>query len=251
MRTKLWSGQYGGTFYWLHWGIMNWLPGGLSKAVPTAQVAIQTATTGVRTQNLNQYVAGGVQYVLLKNTPRAKEVVNSFINIFYGSAEGNIWGRYGLPDVTYKMQGNTIVQLKDKAGNLMPGSGFISPIPKFDVDKFPVVPDGPAADQQAAIDQWTQVRKLIDDGLKSKLLFDASGIRDAPFSDTYTTLQNDLGRLFNEAVIKATTGELSPAVAVQNYRDAVRKMGGQKAIDEANAFLSKAWGKTIKAKFTY
>jgi hypothetical protein len=251
MRTKLWSGQYGGTFYWLHWGIMNWLQGGLSKAVPTAQVSTQIAATGTRKQYLNQYVAGGVQYVLLKGTPNAKDVVNKFMDIFYGSAEGNIWGRYGLPGVTYRMDGNRIVQLKDKAGNLMPTPGFIERTPEYDVDKYPVVPDGPLADQQDAINMWNQVRLRIDAGLQSKLLFDASGIRDAPFSDTYTTLQKDYERLFNDAVIKAATGQLTPSAAIQAYRDAVKKMGGQKAIDEANAFLSKAWGKTIKAKYTY
>ncbi len=251
MRDRLMSGKYGSAFYWIQWGVQV-LPPALQKNVPTAKISIAPVTKGDRTLRLNQYVAGGNLHVLIKGTKQPKQVVNTFVNTFFGSADGNLWGRYGTEGVSWKRDGNRIVQLKDaKTGNLMLNPSLCLPIAKYDLDKLPVVPDGPQAEQDLAISQWNYIKKVIQDGLADKTLFDASGIRDAPFSTTYTTLSTDIDRLFNEVVIKATTGELTPQVAIQNYRDAMKKMGAQKALDEMNAFLSKATGKTVKAKYTY
>jgi ABC-type glycerol-3-phosphate transport system substrate-binding protein len=252
MRDRLWSGKYGGTFYWNHWHLGSWLQGGLAKNVPTATVAIQTACKGTRTTLLNQYVAGGNMHVLIKGTPRAKEVVNAFVNTFLGDQTGNLMGRFGIPGVTYKMQGNTIVQLKNAAGAVLPTAGLCSPIPRFDIDNFPAVPDGTPEEQKAAMDWQIQNRLIINKGLADKLLFDSGGRRDAPYADAYTMIQNDLNRLFNEAVIKATTGELPVEEAIKQYREAAKKIGAQKAVDDANAFLAKLWNKpAIKTTWKY
>jgi ABC-type glycerol-3-phosphate transport system substrate-binding protein len=252
MRDRLLSGKYGGTFYWNQWHLGNWLKDGLARNVPTAQVAIQTACRGTRTTLLNQYVAGGNMNVLIKGTPRAREVVNAFVNIFLGDQTGNLMGRFGIPAVTYRMQGNTVVQLKNAAGAVLPTAGLCSPIPQFDIDKFPAVPDGTPEEQKAAMDWQILNRTIINKGLADRLLFESGGRRDAPYADAYTMIQNDLNRLFNEAVIKATTGELPVKEAIRQYRVAAKKIGAQKAIDDANSFLAGVWNKpSIKTTWKY
>ncbi len=243
MRERLLSGKYGGTFYWNQWHLGNWLKDGLARNVPTAEVAVQTACKGTRTTLLNQYVAGGTMHVLIKGTPRAKEVVNAFVNIFLGDRDGNLMGRFGIPGVTYRMQGNTVIQLKNAAGTVFPGAALCNPVPGFDIDNYPAVPDGTPAEQKAAMDWQVQNHRIINEGLSDRLLFESGGRRDAPYADAYTLIQNDLNRLFNEAVIKAATGELPVEEAIRQYRVAAKKIGAQKAVDDANAFLARVWNK--------
>jgi putative aldouronate transport system substrate-binding protein len=252
MRDRLLSGKYGGTFYWNHWHLGNWLKDGLAKNVPTARVAVQVACKGTRTTLLNQYVAGGNMNVLIKGTPRAREVVNAFVNIFLGDRDGNLMGRFGIPGVTYKLQGTTVVQLKNAAGAVLPTAGLCNPIPRFDIDKYPAVPDGTPGEQKAAMDWQIENRLIINKGRADKLLFDSGGYRDAPYADSYTMIQNDLNRLFNEAVIKATTGELPVEEAIRQYREAAKKIGAQKAVDDANAFIARLWNKpSIRTTWKY
>lgn len=251
MRDRLISGKYGSAFYWASWGITTFEPS-LVKNVPTGRVSIAVATKGTRTTMLNQYVAGGSQHVLIKGTKNPQAQVDAFINTFFGSIDGNLIGRLGIEGKNYRKEGTKIIQLKDpKTNNLIPTAGLCGVIPPLDFDKYPVVPDGPVADQQTAIDLNNKVKKVNADALASKLVFDASGIRDSPFSTTYTTLQNDINRLFNEVVIKSATGELAPEDAIKNYRETMKKIGAQKALDEMNAFMSKSLGKTVAAKYAY
>jgi putative aldouronate transport system substrate-binding protein len=251
MRDRLMSGKYGSAFYWIQWGVQV-LPPALQKNVPGGTIAIAPVTTGTRKTLLNQYVAGGNLHVLIKGTKNPKGVVNAFVNTFFGSEEGNLWGRYGMEGVAWKREGGKIIQIMDPTTKTaVPTANLCNPITKFDIDKIPVVPEGPAADQDLSISQWKSIKQIIADGLKNKTLFDASGIRDNPFSSTYTTLSSDIDRLFNEAVIKATTGELTPAQAIANYRDAMKKMGAQTALTEMNEFLSKATGKVVRTKYMY
>jgi hypothetical protein len=248
MRDRLLSGAYGGTFYWNHWHLGNWLKDGLARNVPTAQVAIQTACKGIRTTLLNQYVAGGTMHVLIKGTPRAKEVVNAFVNIFLGDRDGNLMGRFGIPGVTYRMQGTTVIQLKNAAGTVLPGAALCNPVPRFDIDNYPAVPEGTPEEQKAAMD-W-QVRTTSSStglsGRSSRL----PGGGGAPYAGAYTMIRSLPG--CNEAVIKAATGELPVEEAIRQYRAAAKKIGAQKAVDDANAFLAKVWNKpSIKTTRKY
>jgi ABC-type glycerol-3-phosphate transport system substrate-binding protein len=251
MRDRLVSGKYGSAFYWAQWGVQV-LPPLLQKNIPEARISIAPVTTGTRKTLVNQFVGGGTLHVLIKGTKNPKGVVNAFVNTFFGSVDGMLWGKYGVEGVAWKREGGKIIQLKDpKTGNLMPTAGISTVIAPFDVDRVPVVPEGPAVEQDLAISQWKYIKSIAADGFKNKTFFDASGIRDNPFSATYNTLSSDIDRLCNEAIIKATTGELSPKEAIADYRAAMKKMDAQKALTEMNEFLSKATGKVVRTTYTY
>jgi len=66
-----------------------------------------------------------------------------------------------------------------------------------------------------------------------------------PKSDSYAKLDADSKRLFQEALVKAITGELTPQEAIENYRTQMRAIGAQKVLDDANAAL----GLQVKVKY--
>jgi len=249
MRDKIISGKYGSTYYWMHWGLRD-APPMIQKNVPTATTTAVAALKGTRTTLINHIVSNGVLHVLVKGTKNPKEVVNSFINLFYDNKDAHFWGRFGIEGKNWKWDGNKVVQMKDpKTGNLMPTSGLIDTHPKFGFAKYPVVPEGSADDQAKAIAMQNLMDKIMDDGLADQSLFNVTNLYDNPRSPKYNAIVADLERIFNEVIVKATTGELSPENAIKYYRDNMRKLGTAAAIEEMNAALGLATGRKADTKW--
>jgi len=64
--------------------------------------------------SLMQYASSA--YIMLKDTPHAKEMLNNFINIFLGDIEAHKMLRFGMPGVSYEENGQNII-LHDKNRN--------------------------------------------------------------------------------------------------------------------------------------
>ncbi len=242
MREKMMSGLYGSTFYWQHYSVDSFEPA-VIKVVPTAKFEEITALKGKLTRNINQVTYGNAPYVLIKGTKQAKEVVNEFINIFFGNEKGHFMGRYGIPGKTFDLKDKTITFLVDKDGNGYTHPDIIVELPSvFSVESMPMqykTMSVIATPEQQAVLESNLKRKAegMKNGLESGLLFQLGTKYTTPVSDTFATISPDVKRLFDEAVVKAVTGELTPEQAVKNYREQMKNIGAQQILDECNQNL--------------
>ncbi|NSW90702.1 MAG: extracellular solute-binding protein [Firmicutes bacterium] len=235
MREKFWSGKYGSTFYWVMFGIGS--EPTIQKNYPDAKVVEIPGLKGRVTENLNQRVVGGAPYVLVKGTKQPKEVVNAFVNLFFGNnPEYHFMGRLGIPDKTFRIEGNTVYTLKDpKTGQFYAQPGIVSEIPKYDSSKYKIIPDGTPEEKARAEQNIAKRLELDKIGYEKKLIFDCPN--DALISKKYTELSGDINKLFNEAITKAIIGEVKPEDAVKNYVSQMKALGADKVLEEANAAI--------------
>jgi len=64
--------------------------------------------------SLMQYASSA--YIMLQDTPHAKEMLNNFVNVFLGDIEAHKMLRFGMPGVSYEENGQNII-LHDKNRN--------------------------------------------------------------------------------------------------------------------------------------
>jgi putative aldouronate transport system substrate-binding protein len=247
MREKIWSGRYGSTFHWLTWGLDSFLPN-LRKNVPEAEVDFIVALKGARTRNINQMVAGGGDWVLLRNTPNPQEMINAFVDVFLGNELACLWGTYGIEGKTFRIDGERIFQLRDPAtGSLFAYPGITARLPSWPRTKYVAYPDGDPYDVEAAARRKAVRAGMLERGVAAGLLYDASGWKDVCLSATHTAIIGDVRKLFEELVVKVSTGGMTAADAVAHYRTRLRSMGGQRMLEEANAKI----GVTLPPRYVY
>jgi ABC-type glycerol-3-phosphate transport system substrate-binding protein len=247
MREKIWSGRYGSTFHWLAWGMESFLPT-LQKTVPDAEVDYILALRGARTTNINHMVAGGGDWVLLRNTPDPQEMLNAFVNVFLGDEAACLWAQYGIEGTTFRVDGDRVIRLRDPAtGSLFLLPGITSRLPSWPLTRYVAYPDGPGGDLTAAIQRTSARSALIDTARGSGLLYDASGWKDVCLSPTYTAIIGEVRRLFAQLVVRVATGAMTPEAAVAAYRAEMRGRGGQVMLEEANRRV----GLRLPAGYTY
>jgi putative aldouronate transport system substrate-binding protein len=247
MREKIWSGKYGSTFHWLGWGMDSFLPT-LRKNVPDAEVDFIVALKGARTRNINQMVAGGGDWVLLRNTPDPQEMINAFVSVFLGDEMACLWGMWGIEGRTFRVDGDRILLLRDpKTGSPLPNPGITARLPGWSRSRYVAYPDGPEAEIQAAARGKAARAELLEKGLSTGLLYDSSGWKDVCLSPTHTAIIGDVRKLFAQLVVKVATGEMTAEAAVARYRTQLRAMGGQRMLEEANGRI----GLTLPAGYIY
>jgi ABC-type glycerol-3-phosphate transport system substrate-binding protein len=251
MRTKMFSGKYGSVFYGYWWGygqpaalLENW-----AKNAPEAKADYILALKGKRTTAINQIVRGGGQHVMLASTKNPKEMINAFVNTFFGNEDAFLWGLFGIEGKTWKKDGERVLQLKDPAtGNAYPGPGVTTGIlPGWTGLKGIGVVEG----DKAAIDSYLAMygtwKTTIESTLAKGLMYDASGLKDVSLSPTYTKIINDVRKFWKELLAKVATGTVTPTDAVAQYRAFMKGIDGQKMLVETNQKM----GLKLPSKYTY
>lgn len=244
MRENIYSGKFGSTFYWITQG-MSVAQAEINKTNPNGKIEEVIAITGKRTTDVNVAVMTGAPYVLVKGTKNPKEVVDAFINTFYGDEAGYLLGKLGIEGKMYKKEGNSYIWLKNPSGSPYGQPAIITDMPKYPADKYPVVVDGTAAEKAASLDIINFKNKVTNDAISKKLVYVCPGNYDVVNSATYTERKADFGKIHEEAMTKAIMGQMSPEDALANYRKQMKALGADKVLQEAN----KAIGK--QAKQTY
>lgn len=236
MREKMMSGLYGSTFYWYDW--VDSFEINTQKNVPEAKYAPIMALKGNIDKNINQMTFSNAPYVLIKGTKQPKEVVNAFVNIFFGDVKGHIMGKYGAIDQSIKFDGKevTILQLEDET--YAPAPGIVTNLPGLTQLEYPVIRENNPELTETQNANYAKKMSDYEAAKASGLIYEMTNMHSVPYSDTFAMLTADLNRLFQEALVKAITGELTPEQAVQNYRDQMKKIGAQQVLDEANEYLN-------------
>jgi ABC-type sugar transport system, periplasmic component len=243
MREKMTTGKAGSLFYWQMWAKNNEV--NLKKTVPNASVTEILGLKGKRIMNINHMPTTGTPYVMIKGTSKAKEMVQTYFNTFLGNKDAYIMGRFGIEGKTYKVVGKEIVVLLDPATKSpMKDPRMVGQIdPTYDFNNMPWVYEGTQEEMAASRAANVQKQKQIDQALLTGLLFKCP--YDSCISETRSNVTKDADKIFQEAFVKAITGEVPAEDAVKKYRQEMKAIGGDKILQEAN----KANG--LKNKMTY
>lgn len=241
MREKIYGGKFGSTFYWAGQGLSTGQTM-VRKTDPNGTFVEIPGLKGTATKNVNQVIKTGPPYVLVKGTKQPKEVVNAFFDIFFGSEEGYLMGKMGIEEKSYKMEEDNIIWMKDASGSPAGTSGIVDEIPMF--SKHSVIIDGTEQEKTEALNLGKQMNETKKAGYDSGLLYDLPGSLDSLVSKTWTDRNADILKLFQEALVKATTGELSAEDAVAQYKEKMKSIGADKVIKELNDNLGKATTQT-------
>jgi putative aldouronate transport system substrate-binding protein len=238
MRTRMASGKYGSNYYWFHYGATY--ESQVIKIVPTAKFSVIDGLTSSRlSKNINPAGGAGSPWVLIAGTKEPSKVINAFVNIFFGDETGHFAGRWGVPDLMWKMSPQKVVTLQltpDKKRYASPG--IINELDKFNGTKYGLAVEGEDPSVQVTrMKTATDRANWFDAGFKSGMLWDSPNNLRTPKSKKYSEIGADISKLFAEAVTKAVTRQLTAQEAIANYRKAVKALGGQQALDESNAAI--------------
>ena len=246
MREKMWSGKYGSTFYWLNWGTQQFLTP-LHKNVPEGEAAYIMALEGNRTKQINHVAVGGPGYMMLKTTQNPKEMINAFVDTFLGDDRAMLWGNLGIEGKMFRMDGNLGIRLNDPAtGSLFPNPGLSNNNPLWPRGKYTWLPEGTpeAMKTQAALIALEE--ELTTKALEDGVLYDVPGVLGTYISSTYNEIIGDIRKIFDEAIVKVITGEISAREGQQLYLRQAKAIGAQKILDECNDFVgmtAPAWSR--------
>jgi ABC-type glycerol-3-phosphate transport system substrate-binding protein len=257
MRDRMRGAYYGSTYYWASWGFKGSFENGAKKIEPNAKLDIilgLTSDFAKKGVNLGPGQGTGAPYILIAGTENPQEQVDAFINIFLGDEVGHWSGRYGVYEKMWDFGPNNEIvrQIKtvvDDARKYYPGPGIVGDIiPGLNHIEYPHVLDGedPAASAKRAALYEKEV-EYINEGLAKGLLYPQPNLWNQPTSDTYRDVAADFKRIFEESVAKAVTGQVSVDEAIADYKKQIGALGGQKVLDEANAFI----GKTSSTVYRY
>jgi hypothetical protein len=247
----MFSGKYGSVFYGYWWGYGQpaALLENLAKNAPEAKVDYILALKGKRTTAINQIVRGGGQHVMLASTKNPKEMINAFVDTFFGNEDAFLWGEFGIEGKTWKKDGERVLQLKDPAtGSAYPGPGVTTGIlPGWTGLKGIGVVEGDKAAIDKYLAQYGTWKTTIESTLAKGLMYDASGLKDVSLSPTYTKIINDVRKFWKELLAKVATGAVTPTDAVTQYRAFMKGIDGQKMLVETNQKM----GLKLPSKYTY
>ncbi len=256
MRERMQSGYAGSTYYWTSW--VFGFERGAKKADPNADIEpILGLTTEFAKEytNLGGAYGAGVPWPLIGGTRNAKEQANLFLDIFVGNEVGHWSGWFGVYEKYWEFGPNKeIVRLpwkyKDdgtptfaRGPNVMAGN--IEPFYILAEQGYILKGNEQASEnymrQQKAYADW------IEQGRARNIFFAYKETEKEPQSETFRNIGADIERIFVEAVTNAMTGQVTPEEAVASYRQQVKALGGQKVLDEANAYL----GRTSSTVYRY
>lgn len=238
LREKIYSGKYGGTHYWS--GLGSVFEKNTKKNIPAATYIEIAALKGKITKNLNQVTFSNTPYVLIKETKQASEVVNTFVNIFFGEEKGHFMGVYGIPEKNFKMEGKVIYSIsKDSEGKELQKPGIVESMPGFDDQTYLTIPIDATEEQinEIKLNQG-KGKSFIEDKIREGLLYNMTNEYSVPVSKKYTEIRGDIEKAFNYAVVKAVTGAVAVEEAISEYIDIMNKIGAQQILDEANKAIN-------------
>jgi ABC-type glycerol-3-phosphate transport system substrate-binding protein len=249
MRSKLWSGKYGSAYYWMHWGTRQWLPT-LNQTVPEGEVALLPQIKGNREQNINFTIgSSGGQYCILANTDNAGDMVNLFVDTFFGNEEAYLWGAHGIEGDTWRLDSQgRVLRWVDPATGQSTGPGLTGGrMFGWPADKYPVFDDVSPEEIREAERLREYEEENIARGREDGTLYHVTPAKDTFLSVKYSEIISDVRKIFDEVVVKAVTGEMSPQQALDQYRRQVKALGAQQALQECNG----NYGSTLPDWSTY
>lgn len=236
MRSKLWSGDYGSAYYWLHWGTRSWLPT-LRETVPDAEYVVLPQLTGNRTENINFTIgSAGGSYCLLANTENPREMANLFVDTFFGNEMAYLWAAHGIPEDTWRLDSQgRVLQWIDPSTSQPATPGLTAGrLMQWPGDKYPIFPDT-TPEEIAEVEAAREYEEeIMARGHQDGTLYVVTSVKDTFLSPTYNSIISDVRNIFDEVVVKAVTGEMTPQAALEQYRAQVRALGAQQALQECN-----------------
>lgn len=233
MREKFYSGQAGSTFYWL--GFSGDATPYLKKITPDVEFVEIPYLTGNIEKNVNHSWGSGIPYVLIKGTENAEQMTQEFINLLFGSEESLLDCAMGIPDVTYRVDGDKVYTLINPETDMPYATAGVTGLLPDTVEKYTFLNDGLSAeDEETAIALSNFKKEVFQDGLESGGLYEIEEKYITPRSDTYLAVSADVITLYETTVSSAITGSVPVEKAIENYRNEMKNLGGQQILDEAN-----------------
>ena len=260
MRERVSSGLYGGTFYWDSWVLS--FETRVQKLVPDSYMMCIGALSHTIDENLNHYGIGiGAPRVMMANTEQPKEVINWFVNTFFGDDWGFWTGRLGPVGMVRgeqgavcTIEGNTIVRMTyiDDAGNVKtyPGPGYIGGLPSkalytvYEVAYYvPSPPEGKetwAEDTaQRAMSNMARRKSWIDEYVANGMAYQLPENLNQPTSDKYLEIGGDIHTAGKTAIANAVSGNVPIADALAEYKSIAKAIGVKEVLDIENEKLGK------------
>jgi ABC-type glycerol-3-phosphate transport system substrate-binding protein len=259
IRSRMYSGKYGSVYYNYSWALGEGLENQILKVESSVDIE---GILGMTSDYAKQYVApGGIGsspniWVLINGTENPGEQANAFIDIFMGDDIGFWSGRFGVYGKYWEFgpQGEVYrkaKQIVDGKASYYGGPGITGDIAgtRYTLANYGYRLEGQTEQQyEDRMAYYKKVDDAFELGRSTKILF--GGYPHAwsePTSDTYDTINADIGRIFDEMVAAAVTGQMTVDEAIASYRQQVKALGGQKVLDEGNAAI----GKTSSTVYRY
>jgi hypothetical protein len=260
MRERVSSGLYGGTFYWDSWVLS--FESRVQNLIPDSYMYCVGALSKTIDENLNHYGIGiGAPRVMMATTEQPKEVINWFVNNFFGDDWGFWTGRLGPVGMVRgeqgaacTIEGNTIVRMTyvDDAGKVRtyPGPGFIGGLPSkalytvYEVAYYvPSPPEGYEtwAEDTAkrAMDNMARRKSWLDEYVANGMAYQLPENLKEPTSPKYLETAGDIGTAGKTAIAGAVSGNVSIADALAEYKAVAKNIGVKEILDFENEKLGK------------
>ena len=256
MRERVSSGLYGGTFYWDSWTLS--FETRVKVLIPEARMECVGALAGTIDENLNHYGVGmGAPRVLMATTEQPKEVINWFVNSFFGDDWGFWTGRLGPVGMVRgesgracTIEGNTVVRntYVDDAGAVktFPGPGYIGGLPSkalytvYEVAYYAPGNEDWAEATAARATSNTQRRKSwIDEYVANGMAYQLPENLNQPTSAKYLEVGGDISTAGRTAIANAVSGNVPIADALAEYKEIAKNIGVKEILDIENEKLGK------------
>jgi len=197
--------------------------------------------TGTNNENINplsyNYINNGY-YVLAANTENAKEVINTFVSIFYGDVKGYISTKYGPPGEHYIFNGNTVI-IKDVDFFHINDFSIVTTNPLIDLGTIDI---STSNDINEVLKKYNKEKlnkqQYITNGLSSNKMFNLT--RSQAYPEVFPSLDNyafsnPASRLFENVFENVFRGFVTTNEGVIEYKETMKQLGEQKIIDELNS----------------
>jgi ABC-type glycerol-3-phosphate transport system substrate-binding protein len=259
IRSRMYSGKYGSVYYNYSWALGRGLENQIHKVDPTAEVS---GIIGLTSSYADKFVVpGGIGsgpniWVLIGGTRNPGEQVNAFIDVFLGDDIGfwsGIFGVYGVhwqygPDDEILRLAKEVVDGKPKYFSTPGISAQIAGTDRTYLARGYRLEGQTEEQYEDRMEYYETVNETFREGQRKQLLFGGYPHSwSEPNSEHYAQINADIGRIFDEMVAAAITGQMTVDEAIASYRRQMRNLGAQKVLDQANAAI----GKTSSTKWRY
>ncbi|MFO7637430.1 MAG: extracellular solute-binding protein [Clostridia bacterium] len=257
VRGRINRGYAGTIFDWTH--NVNGFEINVKNVTPEGYFTTIGAIKGTTPANriINFYeIRISAPYALMKGTPQAKEMANWFINIFFGSPEGNFVGMYGIRGNIrgtgyFTLEGNKIYKTYKPpiAGGTtpvaIPAPGLLDGNPLWEVGKvyeFIYYSDDKAWNEsmtQVFQNQQTRMIEIFDEYDALGRLWAMPPSLKEPDDDLWLKqgVRGDQSIAARDALATAIMGDAPILEALAKYRAAAKALGMQQVLDMANEKL--------------
>jgi len=201
-----------GSFYYFVNGIGN-----LDK------VTIIWYVEGTNNENLCRANTGAGCYVLSKNTEKPQEVIDTFINTFYGSPEGYYMAFGGIKEIDYKVDGKKYISIAGK--NAVRILERYTPYLKSNGYSWVNENNEIISKNCEFLTEGTEILYNMN-----KLYF--TSLLDTPFG-------TDLNNYSKQMVSSLIAGDINVNDLLSEYRTHMKMTGTQDMIDSENEALGK------------